>query len=64
MGRGGTRIGIQRLFKLLRGRLEFLALDQIPAPLEVRVPFLVLMIVVSRETAAHSGRRQYENGAK
>ena len=63
MGGGGTRVGFQRLFKLLRGGFEFLAVDQVPAALEVGVPFLVLMIVVSRETTAQSGRDQYENGA-
>jgi hypothetical protein len=64
MGGGGARIGLQRLFELLRSRFEFLAVDKVPAPLEVRVPVLILVIVVSRKTAAHSCRHQYENGAE
>jgi hypothetical protein len=63
MGGGGTRVGFQGFFKLVRGGFELLAVDQVPAALEVGVPFLVLMIVVPRETTAHSGRHHYENGA-
>jgi hypothetical protein len=63
MGGGGAGVGFQGLFELLRGGFEFLAVDQVAAALEVGVAFLVLMIVVSGETTAQTGRDQHENGA-